>query len=443
MRVAARSWKARTARALTALGLVACGDDGNGGATRDACDPGHAPVVMIHGFLEGAELWLPFAQRFEANGYCPEDLHAFVWDPLAGETAARVARLDAFIDGVRTGDEVIDLLGHAAGGELAYAYLADATRAAKVEAYVHIAAAPFDGPPGPAESPVTTASLRSPADPVVAGSDIPGVVNLVLTTEDHVEVATSAKAFNAIFQFLGAGAKPTTLERADAPPGGTRPRTVSGRATTYGENAPLAGWTVDAWQIDAVGARVGAAPSATFTVAADGAWGPLAAAAGTRYELHLHGPGASDVGVHHYRPAFDADARFVDLHAAPSPSSLLRVVFNQIDRDDAHAALIVQTAAQAVRHDRDALTVGARTLSTEALARPERSTTTFFVYDDAADGKGGGEIQQLRNLFETRLAGVDEVLAVGQPVTITLDDRTLVVPAWPSETGGLVWVTFD
>ncbi|MCC6623225.1 MAG: hypothetical protein IT385_18340 [Deltaproteobacteria bacterium] len=432
------------ALALASL-LVACGDDGGDtGPTIEACDPDNTPVVMIHGFLEGGELWLPFAQRFEANGHCPSDIHAFTWDPLAGETAARVAALDAFIESVRADGEVVHLLGHAAGGELAYAYLADPARAAKVEAYCHIAATPYEGPAGPAESPVSTANIRSPADPVVAGGDIPGAANLVLTTEDHVQVATSDKAFNAVYQFLGAGKKPKTLDRADAPPGGTSPRTIAGRATTYGENAPLAGWTVDVWPLeDTTGARVGEAPASSLAVAADGGFGPFEAAAGTRYELHLRGPSASDVAVHHYRPAFAADARLVHLHASPTPDSLLRVVFSQIDRADAHAALIVQTAAQAVRHDRDALSVGARALSTEALAAPERSTTTFFVYDDEADGQSGGEIQQLANLFETRLAGVDEVIPAGGTVTVTLGDRALVVPARPSQSEGLVWVTFD
>ncbi|MFO0750043.1 MAG: hypothetical protein U1F43_30895 [Myxococcota bacterium] len=403
---------------------------------------------MIHGFLESGDLWMPFEQRFAANGYCPEDLRAFDWDPLGGDEAAVLA-LDAYIDGVRTatGDDVVDLVAHAGGGDLAYAYLADAAHAAKVNSYVHLAGSPEDGPAGPAESPVPTANLRSPADPVVEGADIPGASNLVVGSEDHIQVASSDTAFNLVFQFLGAGKKPSTLDRADAPPGdATSPRSISGRALTYGENRPLAGWSVEAWPLVAdTGMRSGTAPAATFTTAADGAWGPLAAEAGVAYELYLRGPGAADRPVHHYREPFVASSQLVDLHALPSADSLLHVLFNGVEVDADHAVVIVQTATQAVQSGRDSLTIDATALATATLAAPERATTTFVVYDDGADGRSTGEVAAFGNVFDTTLVGVDQLLPSdpARAIAIAFGARTLHVPAWPSDSDGWVMATFD
>src|SRR6185503_11418860 len=114
---------------LALLTLAACSDDaGTTTPTTIECKPSHRPVIMIHGFLESGDLWVPFGQRFAANGYCQDDVRVFDWDPLGEDDAASAAALDAFIDSVRTatGDDVVDLVAHAGGGDLAYRYLAEA-----------------------------------------------------------------------------------------------------------------------------------------------------------------------------------------------------------------------------------------------------------------------------------------------------------------------------
>lgn len=426
--------------------LGACADDGGAPTTTAvACKPSLRTVVMVHGFLEGPDLWGPFADRFAANGYCPDDLRAFVWDPLHGDGAE--AALDAFIDATlaANGETQVDLVGHAGGADLAYRYLADPARAAKVQAYVHLAGSPAAGPAGPADAPVPTANIYSPEDPVVTGADIPGAANLALGSEDHVEVATSDKAFDLTFQFLRGGAKPKTLDRADAPPGDTTtPRTVSGHARTYGENAPLAGATVECWPlVAATGARRDAAPAGTFTTDAEGRWGPLEAEAGVRYELVLRA--ATGRPVHHYREPFVASSALVDLYALPSGTSLLHVLFAGLAFDADHTVLIVRSATRSVQADRDALDVDGTALATPALAAAARSTTTFVVYDDKADGRSTGPIQSYGDLFETTIAGLDQVVRADatRSLAVAAGDRTLAVPAWPSEPDGLVFVTLD
>ncbi|MCC6624588.1 MAG: hypothetical protein IT385_25290 [Deltaproteobacteria bacterium] len=425
--------------------VAACGDDG-GDTKADACDPTLRPVVMAHGFLAAGDTWSLQAQRFEANGVCPTHLVAFDWNTLSPDGAE--GALDQVIDRVlaATGATQVDLVGHSAGGGLGYRYLSDGTRAAKVARYVHVASnpAPLDGvdpgPAGPAGAPVPTLALRSTGDTIVQSqADIPGATNVVLTAEDHYQVATSARAFEAMWQHLHDGPPETTSARAAARP------TLAGKALTLGENVPVAGWTVDVWALDATtGRRAGASPEATFTVASDGAWGPFEAVAGARYELHLRGSAATDRPVHYYMEPPTSHDRLVYLRALPGPDSLVGILLSQLPFDDRHTVLIAFSGSSAVVSGRNTLTVGERTLSTPELASAERTTIAFFVFDEGVDQTSAGEATTFAGLLTAFLAAVDEHVAASasESITVTLDGRGLAVPRWPSATEGATVVVF-
>ena len=132
-------------------------DPGDGSAGTDAqpevrdepCLEGR-PIVLAHGFLASGDTWSPHARRLRANGWCSNRIVAFDWNTL-NRTTDHGAALDAVIDGAlaATGATQVDLVGHSAGGGLAYTYLGQPERAAKVAHYVHVASTPQGAPAGP------------------------------------------------------------------------------------------------------------------------------------------------------------------------------------------------------------------------------------------------------------------------------------------------------
>ncbi len=445
------------------MSLLACGDDG--GAPADAtqegkdttpaptCDPTLKPVIMLHGFLAAADTWTSFARRFEANGYCASHIYAMDWNTLKGFPEAYTA-LTALVDEAlaNTGRDQVDLIAHSAGGRLAYAYLADAERAAKVSTYVHIASDPKpledvdSGPAGPAEAPVPTLNLTSTTDKVIPSAKIPGALNLTITGEDHYQTATSERAFEDVFTFLRAGLRPSTTEISEAHPfDDDLPRVVSGKALTIGENIPVAGWTVTVFEVErATGARVDATPEATFTVAADGSWGPFDALPETYYEFLLTGPDLADRPVHYYREPFAASNRFLRLRALPLPGSLVSSLFAIIPYGTEHANVIAFTESQAVVNGRDTLTVAGETLSTAELMPAERTVIATFLFDKDTDQTSGGEIETFKTVSPVFLAALDRFIPADDDiVTLVLNGRKLNVPAWASSPDGAIVATFD
>lgn len=436
---------------LSALAVSSsgCGDETDPETARAACDPTRRPIVMAHGFLASGDTWASFARRFEANGYCQSHLIAFDWNTLAFDRVNAVTELDSAIDAVlaQTGADQVDLIGHSAGGGLGYAYLNDPARAAKVAAYAHIASNPAPlpnvetGPAGPSEAPVATLNLTSAGDLVVAGAEIPGAINIVLPTEDHYEAATSARAFADVYAFFNGGERPRVTE----PSSNTAPRTISGKALTLGENKPVPGFLVSLFEVDpTTGLRRSQAPLATSTVSESGRFGPLTVEAGKNYELHLEDPTGTSRDVHYFREPFKSDSHLVYLRALPGPESLAGVLISLIPFDDRHAVLIAFSSSQGVIHGRDTLTLNGETLSTPELASAERTSIAFFAFDDGSDQQSAGLVPSFSNAIQVFLTAIDRFFPADRgPLTLTLNGRTLTVPALPSSSDGALVATFD
>ena len=148
------------------------------------CDNDHVPVVMVHGFLASGDTYTNHVMRFTANGYCLDRLFVYDWNSIGGGNSPE--RLDTFVDEVLsvTGATQLDLMGHSAGGGVGYAYLGDATRAAKVRRYVHIASGDQEAPAGPTGN-VPTLNLYSANDRVISTNDgIDGAQNRLAAAQD-------------------------------------------------------------------------------------------------------------------------------------------------------------------------------------------------------------------------------------------------------------------
>lgn len=439
------------ATSVLALLVSACGDDeSTPHTTPTACDPTRRPVVMAHGFLASGDTYAAFARRFEQNGYCQSHLVAFDWNTLAFDRAAAVTELDQAIDATlaATGAEQVDLIGHSAGGGLGYAYLSDPTRAAKVAAYAHIASNPAPlqdvapAPAGPSEAPVATLNLTSAGDLVVEGGEIPGAINIVLPDEDHYQAATSARAFADVYAFFNGGERPKVTTLTASP---STERIISGRALTLGENKPVPGFVVSLYEVDpSTGLRRSQTPVATSTVTETGRYGPFTVKAGLHYELHLEDPTGSSRDVHYFREPFPSDTHLVYLRALPGPESLAGVLISLIPFDDRHAVLIAFSSSQGVIHGRDTLTLNGETLSTPELASAERTSIAFFAFDDGSDQQSAGLVPSFSNAIQVFLTAIDRYFPADKgPLTLTLNGRTLTVPALPSSTDGAIVATFD
>jgi triacylglycerol lipase len=123
--------------ALAAVGLGAAvllvvGRDGGTAPPPD-------PVVFVHGWLGNGDVWAPMVERFEADGYTDDLLHAWSYDSsrandeIAGALAEEVARVLAATDAA-----AVDIVAHSMGSLSSRWYLAHLGGDQHVDAWVSL-----------------------------------------------------------------------------------------------------------------------------------------------------------------------------------------------------------------------------------------------------------------------------------------------------------------
>jgi len=375
--------------AVLALGLLACtradllsnpAAENNPPSSPVECDSCIYPVVMVHGFLASGDTWTKFHQLFTSNGYHWKNLYAFDWNSL-NQTggAATTQLLDQFIDKVlaETGAARVRLMGHSAGGGICYSYLSDATRAAKVDGYVHVGSSPQPAPAGPGGT-EPTLNLWSEADEISSSSDIPGAVNAMIPGKDHYQIATSPESFAAVWQFFH-NESPATL--AITPQGPLV--CIAGKVLYFGENTPLEGAKVEIWEVDpATGARVGSSPHFTFLTDANGKYGPENILANTTFEFVTTPPNSSQRIIHYFREGISHLNSLVYLRTIPPPTSLAGILLAGLPKVDNQTVVNVFSASQGVVNGRDTLSASGSVLSTPEYAPASKTAITYFLYDD-------------------------------------------------------------
>jgi pimeloyl-ACP methyl ester carboxylesterase len=291
------------------------------------------PIVFVHGAAGSAAQYETQARRFDSNGHPARYVHMFEYDSSFATTtfAQVVSRLDAEIDDVRAEFDVdrVYLVGHSLGTFVSNTYLSSASRAAKIAKYVGI-----DG---------SSNATCGVADPnldcmgIWQGTNTTGNVggvNVRLSPQTHVQVATSAESFAGQYAFFTGHAPATTLVLPE-PPGQVA---ISGRAVLFPQNAGAAGATLQIWEIDArTGARKNAEPDATLTVAPDGSFGPVSVNGQQSYELYVIRDGF--LGHHFYFQPWLRSSTFVRMNLAP-PNS--QIVANTNLSDNHTAATVVR-----------------------------------------------------------------------------------------------------
>ena len=223
------------------------------------------PIVFVHGYLGSGAQYRSPAMRFDSNGYPANRIRAFDYNQDA-------SGLDAFIDSVRREFNVtqVHVAAHSLGTLVMLGYLLNPFQAAKVDKYVAL-----DG-----VSPICVWGTQCTS---ISASSL---------GQTHIEASLSPESFARQYQFF-TGVAPTTTRITRQ----TGTIQIAGRALNFQVNTPATGTAGQLWPVDAAtGARVGGSPVATFSIGADGNFGPLNVTAGQPYEIQL----SNSTGVMHF-----------------------------------------------------------------------------------------------------------------------------------------------
>jgi len=250
------------------------------------------PVLFVHGFESAGSNFASQAMRFESNGYP----HAWIEELDYNSTAATAnmseveKQIEAAITALqqRTGATQVDLVGHSEGTSVIHHYLAESEKAAEHRATV-AAYANLDGQeknPG-VRTLAVWAGRCGDATCSKPERHMEGAENVTIPNSTHVQTSTSPATFQAMFKFFR-GALPghdIVAQRLIA---------LQGKALEFPQNTGLIGDTVEIWPVNSNGERSAKSPIASIPITdgseAGGAWGPVAANAGQRYEFALAGP---------------------------------------------------------------------------------------------------------------------------------------------------------
>ena len=285
---------------LLACATGACSDDDDGGRTpRADVNPSlpaevALPIVFVHGFAGSAQQYQSQATRFVANGYDPERIVVYEHDGQGLDLVAYANGTDAVVDAARSkfqSDQVF-LVGHSRGTIVSANYLGDPARAAKVAKYISL-----DG-----------AGCQA-AD--AAGVPCLALTQAIFPGQKHVEVATSRESFASQYEFL-IGEAPEVVDIVPQ----RAPVVISGRAVNFPANTGREGTTLEVWEVDgATGARSAAQPHASFSLGADGSWGPVTVDAEQHYEMALLTPEGTT--QHFYAQRYVRSSHLVRLLSGP------------------------------------------------------------------------------------------------------------------------------
>ncbi len=425
-----------------------------GSTAANAQEPELAPIVFVHGGAGSAAQYETQARRFDGNGYPASLVHAFEYDSsfVTNTFAQVVARLDAFIDALRTelGVEQVYLVGHSLGTFVSNTYLGDTGRAAKIAKYVGI-----DGSSNPS---CGVASPTLDCMGIWQGTNLTGNVggqNVRLTPQTHVQTATSAESFAAQYEFF-TGEEPETTLVLPEPPGQVE---ISGRAVEFPQNVGAAGATVEVWELDAkTGSRKDAEPDASLTVADDGSWGPVTVNGQQQYELNVIRAGF--LTHHFYFQPWLRSSNLVRMNLAPPGS---QIIANTNLSDNHTAATVVRQKEWWATHptgQNDVLEIGTSSASrgdqpaVNALTKVTSNGVIGIHVHDAAASPGDSTLDLLP-FFPTQAfqTGVDVFMPAAEPTDGTVSFvnaprgdtsrlQTISVPNWRSSEHR-VTVTFN
>jgi hypothetical protein len=258
------------------------------------------PVLFVHGFESAGSNFASQAMRFESNGY-PQGW-VMELDYNSTLAAANQTEVEKQIEEAiatlkqRTGKSQVDVIAHSEGTSVMYHYLSESTQLAAHRASVaHYAN--LDGQEKNPGVPTLAVWAGRCGDATCSKPErhMEGAANVTIPDATHVQTSTSAETFELLFKFFDG-----RLPAHDIVP--QKSIMLAGKALEFPQNTGLVGDTVEIWPIDFKGDRTTTAPIASILITdpseGGGAWGPVAAKAGQRYEFALMQPTGKTVHVY-------------------------------------------------------------------------------------------------------------------------------------------------
>lgn len=379
----------------------------------------YLPIVFIHGMIASGDTYANFHHYLSEDGYPTELIKVLDWNTLNQSNSLQL--LSDFVDEVleRTFSDKVILVGHSAGGRLAYKYMDNENQAAKVAKYIHIGSFKMNTLPG-GQSKIPTLNIYSSADRIAKGGIIEGATNVMIQDMDHYEVATSRESYEHIKKFLEI--KPVSRDKSEKDL-----VWYSGRVLSLGENKPVAGVEISIKPV----VQKSQNPSECITIIADesGYWPKVALMHNNWYEFTVSD--SVRTIMYHHKAAYDNPLFY--LRTLPPGESIAGMLLLGLPSNSETSTLAIFLKDKAAIYGRDKIIVNGIDLSSEALLNPQNSTIALFMYDDG-DRESSGSLHARFAVFPF-LKGVD----VHLPATergfhrICLNDECVNIPSIPSD----------
>ena len=333
------------------------------------------PVIFVHGFVGSGGQFESQAMRFTSNGYPADAIGVEEYDStFATTTMANVwDDLDGLIARLLTqsGADKVELVGHSLGTAVSQGYLGSSvSRAANVAHYVNLDGVPAASPPAG----VPTLAVWGEGNSAL---QIVGATNVYQPDHSHVQVATSAETFDAMYRFFTGHAPETTSIVAQ------HHVVLSGRAALFPTNAGAAGTTLQIWEVERrTGLREHNRPEATFSIGADGAWGPFRGSSRKYYEVAILFPGSTH---HFYFEPFIRSDNVIRL-LTQQPGTGLDALREKSENTSALIFIRYKELWGDQGALNDALTINGQNVLTPAIAPRAKRLNALFAFDHNLDG---------------------------------------------------------
>jgi pimeloyl-ACP methyl ester carboxylesterase len=256
--------------------------------------------------------------------------------------------------------------------------------------------------------------------------------------QGYVQVATSAETFAQMYRFL-TGTDPATTDVVPERPGRVR---ISGEANLFPSNVGAVGTTLEIWRVKpGTGERRGDAPKATFTVAADGSWGPVAVNGDQHYEIALS---RDDGSAHHFyfQPFLRSD-HFVRLLTS-EPGTGIDLIRDQGPNHTSFTVARYKEWWGDQAAGNDVLEIAGTNVVTPVISPRTKRVNALFAFDDGIDGVTN-LAAPIPELFALPfISGADLVIPAALPPDTTVPlrmvardgggrDHVINVRNWPSD----------
>jgi hypothetical protein len=219
---------------------------------------------------------------------------------------------------------------------------------------------------------------------------------------------------------------------------------VGGFAKIFGPNTPVAGATLEVYEIAAeTGRRIHERPDAKLSVRTDGGWGPFRARPGQHYEFCLTPPGRRM--IHYYREPYERTDLLVYLKTRDEKDPATVQLMKELKLSDDSSLLVVTQLNGAIVAGRDSLKVNGVEIATDKIAPEAGTKVGVYLFDANGNQKTDATRPEGPSWSRPFITAADVFIQAAKPETVTVEfnGRVLHVPNWKGASEGQISVSFN